>query len=180
MDSCFKCGKQFGFFDKINASIPSAQLKEGYLDLSQKSQKTKSRTDDAVDVPEYNGKIVCSECATQLWWSHRFEKRFKDKASQNKSQIVIIDAVQKEEEIGRRVQLISETGETYGYLLKSESHVRAKITDDLHFGHIRDGTRIVGTPYTGSYGQILTLVNEKKQPTNGEGTKRFALELFLL
>ncbi len=120
-NQCAKCGKNLSYFDKHNCRSFTAQLKDGYLDLTMLGNRKADNSElqllhipegkHKFQVPEYSGKTLCDECARNVWWSKDFEKRFKEYSEQNKLQVIITDDVFEKNMISKRIEIISEAGQ---------------------------------------------------------------------
>jgi hypothetical protein len=141
MGNCAKCGKELNFFECHN--YWNNQIKnKGYLDFAKIFM---SNTKHCIQVPEFKGKNLCLDCATDIY----FGQQFKDALQQSKRQVVVQDVVQSADGLSKHMESVSSVAEKYGYLFKQETHV---------LGNYGFGARVI----------TLTMVFEKAITTANE------------
>jgi len=72
-----------------------------------------------MQVPEFKGKTLCLDCASNLY----FGRQFKGALEQGRRQAIIQDVVQSTDGISKHIEAVSTVAEKYGYIFKQETHV---------------------------------------------------------
>ncbi len=144
MGNCAKCGKELSWVI-CNTAVGywNNQLRKGYLDLP---KGLMGNTKHRMELPEFKGKKLCIDCATDIY----FGQQFRDALKQGKRQVVIQDLVQSADGVGKHIELLSNVAEKYGYLFKQQTHT---LTENYGFGASAISITMV-------FEKIITTINE--------------------